>query len=285
MAKDDLLTALDRRQSETTDRRTAPRAPTKAKRRTSTPIKAAAPAPAWEEPARDLKPIDTHFANVEERVEGAKYAYRPHNSVSAAGAPVDIGEHIDPLPPLPTPMLCLLPQKPGILHAYWVLPVELERRNDMTLRLCRVTEQSVEVLDEIKITAQQGSYYFHVPEALGSHETLLQVGYYRDGQFVGVLSRASIRLSSRHASMYTDRRWWISEDDFRRVYLHSGGSTGPTRRHSWSGLGSSANLLASSEQAPLMSSASTGHSDLTNRANESTPPPRSRERDGEKGSE
>ncbi|MDO8706722.1 MAG: hypothetical protein Q7J84_17470, partial [Sulfuricaulis sp.] len=65
------------------------------------------------------KPLATHYlSNEEERVENAKYATVLPGSATPSIVAIDLGEDIDNMPPVSEPMLCLLPQKPGVLHGY-----------------------------------------------------------------------------------------------------------------------------------------------------------------------
>lgn len=186
----------------------------------------------WWEPARAIGPAPAHFASEEERVEGAKYALAPSGPVGAP-ATTDLGEDIDRLPALREPVLCLLPQKPGVLHAYWVLPDGARAGRDLKLRLCRGERERLEVWEELPLPSEQGTWYFHVPETLHNHDVVLQLGYYREGEFVSAIRRGAARIPSLYASASTDRWWWIAEEDFRRLYLQAGGFEAGGRRYGW----------------------------------------------------
>ncbi|MEK7207897.1 MAG: hypothetical protein AAB134_08460, partial [Pseudomonadota bacterium] len=88
-----------------------------------------------EEPAANLSASAARLSSDEERVEDAKYAVTPRGTtISLRPSVTDLGEDIDRLPVLREPALCLLPQKPGVLHAYWVLePGATERQPGMKL--------------------------------------------------------------------------------------------------------------------------------------------------------
>lgn len=187
---------------------------------------------AWWQPARSIGPTPADFASEEERVESAKYVLAPSGPVSAPTA-TDLGEDIDRLPALREPVLCLLPQKPGVLHAYWVLPDGTRAGRDLKLRLCRGERERLEVWEELPLPSEQGTWYFHVPETLHNHDVVLQLGYYRDGQFVSAIRRGVARIPSLYASASTDRWWWIAEEDFRRLYLQAGGFEAGGRRYGW----------------------------------------------------
>lgn len=189
------------------------------------------PAPSAEAPA--AAPEAARFATTEEWVERTKYASRPNGSaVFESGT--DLGEDIDRLPTLSEPMVCLLSQKPGVLYAYWVLPPDDAGEHiDYKLRLCRVEGESVNVREEIPAQAPRGGWYFHVAESDNGLGTQIQLGYYRDGQFVSARGRSIAQLPSLYASTRTDERWWVSEADFMRMYLRAGGFVAPGDRYAW----------------------------------------------------
>lgn len=195
--------------------------------------------PSWQEPQAH----DVATANQEERVESTKY-------VAAAEPPpppiTDLGEDIHTLPALAQPMLCLLPQKPGILHAYWVAPSAAN--NDLRLRLCRADIDGVDVHEEVALTADRGSFYFHVPESFDHESALVELGFYRGQEFVVYLSRRIRHLPTRYASDRTDQSWWIDDSDFRRQYQRAGGEVGTTRRYVWGG-NTSSSLTTSAPSA------------------------------------
>ncbi len=171
---------------------------------------------------------------MEELVEGAKYALRP-NGRPAPMPPVDLREDIDRLPALIDPVVCLLPQKPGVLYAYWRLPsAETARSGHYRLRLCRATPNALQVYHEVAVEHERGGWYFHLAETVGDHEILLQLGYYRDGEFVAAHSQRIARTPNLYASTRTDHGWWISTEDFERMYLRSGGVIDAGQRHRWS---------------------------------------------------
>jgi hypothetical protein len=179
--------------------------------------------------------VEARSVNEEERVEGAKYALRP-NGTPAPQPPIDLGEDIDRLPALTEPALCLLTQKPGVLYAYWLLPPgETNRRDDYKLRLCRSAAEALQVYEEIPVQFERGGWYFHVPQEVGGHEVLVQLGYYQDGKFIAAQWQSTARLPSLYASTRTDHRWWISDEDFARMYLASGGVAAGVRGYGWSG--------------------------------------------------
>lgn len=162
----------------------------------------------------------------EQRVEDAKYV------TTAPGVPLPeseyasgLNEDIDTLPPVNGPRLNLLPQKPGLYHAYWTLePGHLQRQPDLRLRLLAVDPGSAELLGEVPLPGDQGHWYFHTDPSLSSHKIYLQLGYYpNEGEFVTAIEHGTVRIPSLTASSRTDRNWWISDDEFRRLYLQAGG--------------------------------------------------------------
>ncbi len=160
------------------------------------------------------------------QVEEAKYVLTPPGIpefVHAEGA--DLGEDIDILPPVTEPLLCLLPQKPGILHAYWVVDRSmLQRKEGLKLRLTRLADQGVELLQEFAITSASGHWYLHLPQTEDHGEVYLQLGHYNpEGEFVTTLRRGTVRVPTLGAAGSIDRRWWFSDGQFREMYLRAGG--------------------------------------------------------------
>lgn len=164
--------------------------------------------------------------NEEQRVETAKYAVGPAG-VAVPAHPITAGliEDIDRLPPIAEPLLHLLPQKPGILHAYWRLaPGTLARQNGLKLRLCRARDGGIEIIEELALPGDGGHWYFHVPEEIEPGAYYAQLGYHTPGgEFVSAFCRAIARIPSLYASSRIDRRWWTSDDQFRAMYLRAGG--------------------------------------------------------------
>jgi hypothetical protein len=186
-----------------------------------------------EEPAARLLSQPTPAASEEERIETAKYAVSPAGTaLSPRGLAESLHENIEQLPALPESTLCLLPQKPGVLHAYWVLastpPAPLA---ELRLRLCRrFTEGAIEVLEEVALPAAVSGWYFHIPEDAEPGDYLAHLGHYAaGGEFVTAIERGIARIPSLYASAHTDRRWWISDADFRALYRRAGGIVHGTR--------------------------------------------------------
>jgi hypothetical protein len=179
-----------------------------------------APAPRWEW-AGDISRQSTE----EERVESAKYATVLPGSVAQPAVAADLGEDIDNLPPVTEATLCLLPQKPGVLHGYWVIPpnTPLNTRS-LKLRLGRIVRDAFVIVDEISLPHERGHWYFHLDESADIGEIYLQLGYYEaDGSFVTATRRGIARIPSLHPSERTDRLWWVSEKQFRAMYQRAGG--------------------------------------------------------------
>ena len=161
----------------------------------------------------------------EEQVESAKYATVLPGSVAPPAVAADLGEDIDNLPPVTEVTLCLLPQKPGVLHGYWVIPPNtLPNSQSLKLRLGRIVRDAFEIIEEISLPHERGHWYFHLDESADAGAIYLQLGYYEpDGSFVTATRRGIARIPSLHASERTDRLWWVSEKQFRAMYRRAGG--------------------------------------------------------------
>jgi len=178
----------------------------------SAPVTAAAPEP---------PPLSSQ----EERVESAKYATVMPGTVEPPVVSADLDEDIEQLPPAAEPTLCLLPQKPGVMHGYWVIPPgSTPKLESLKLRLGRIVGEQYEILDEITLSHARGHWYFHLDEAADVGAVYLQLGYYEpDGRFITATRRGIARIPSLYASERTDRLWWVSEEQFRTMYLRAGG--------------------------------------------------------------
>ncbi len=197
---------------------TAPRVPKRA-----TNKKTAASPPAHPEPAAALSPQLARISSEEERVETAKYAVVAPGVALGPRRLDDLREDIDLLPALYEPFLCLLPQKPGILHAYWVLPPGFDAGRTR-LRLCRVAGDTLEIIEEIALPGGRGQWYFHIPEGHDTGSWCVHLGHYDPaGNFVSSIERAIARIPSLYATGSIDRRWWLSEEQFHAMYLRAGG--------------------------------------------------------------
>lgn len=160
----------------------------------------------------------------EVQVEEAKFTLSPRGTSLPPHLVPDLSEDIDPLPAITRAHLRLLPQKPGILYSYWILPSDmLSRRPPLMLRLCHVTEAGVEVIEEFRLQSERGHWYFHLPAGASETEFCVQVGQYRNGDFVSALPRGSARMPTLYASRRTAGAWWVSAEQFRAMYLRAGG--------------------------------------------------------------
>ena len=180
-----------------------------------------APVPQWEW-AGNISRQSTE----EEQVESAKYATSLPGSVAPrAVVAADLGEDIDNLPPVTEATLCLLPQKPGVLHGYWVIPPNtVPNSRSLKLRLGRIVRDAFEIVEEISLPHERGHWYFHLDESADTGAIYLQLGYYEpNGNFVTATRRGIARIPSLHASERTDRLWWVSEKQFRAMYRRAGG--------------------------------------------------------------
>lgn len=188
--------------------------------RTTPPAPPPALTPKWEW-AGDVQ----RQATDEEQIESAKYAVVPPGTAVPRVETADLNEDIDNPPPVTESTLCLLPQKPGVLHGYWVLPPDpVPRARSFKLRLGRIARDVFEIIDEIALPRERGQWYFHVDESADMGEVYLQLGYYEpDGRFVIATRRGIARIPSLYASSRTDRLWWVSEEQFRAMYRRAGG--------------------------------------------------------------
>ncbi|MHB8624201.1 MAG: DUF4912 domain-containing protein [Sulfuricaulis sp.] len=161
----------------------------------------------------------------EQRIENAKCAMVPPGGVTPFTMATDLGEDIDHLPPISEPMVCLLPQKPGVLHGYWVVPQESAlHAKSLKLRLGRLAGDALETIEEIDLPREFGHWYFHLDDTANINVVYLQLGYYApDGRFITASHRGMARIPSLFASQKIDRLWWISEEKFRAMYLRAGG--------------------------------------------------------------
>jgi hypothetical protein len=172
-------------------------------------------------------PTETPGRNGEQqRIEDAKFlSTAPGIALHEPDFTLSLEESIDVLPPLLAPTLSLLLQKPGVLHAYWVLDAGmLTRRPTLHLRLSRVTNDTVELLEETRVPSERGHWYFHVDDRLDPADFYLQLGQYGEhGQFTTALPRGIVRMPRLAASSEMDRQWWVSEERFREMYTRAGG--------------------------------------------------------------
>ncbi len=130
-----------------------------------------------------------------------------------------------PQPPLAAPRLTLRGQKPGVLHAAWSIdPARSMPLPYLRLRIIKVSADDTGVIDEISLPDLHGSRYVHVATEFCHTPLRAEIGYHSsDGRFIVMLRHADIRLPSRLAAGRGDPQWWISETDFRELYVRSGG--------------------------------------------------------------
>ena len=179
-------------------------------------------------------------ATIEERIESAKFEMAPPGAAFPPAPRVasSLPENIESLPAPSEPLLCLLPQKPGVVHAYWVLQPGAEIK-PLRLRLCRIGRDAIELLEETEIPGERGHWYFHVPQSDEAGNFFAQLGYYdAAGIFVSAIRRGIAHIPSLYASERTDRRWWVSDEEFRAMYLRAGGAMRDARLL-WPGYSSS----------------------------------------------
>lgn len=203
-----------------------------AKRRAAAPTATSAPVTASSRPGNG--------GHTEQQIESSKYALvAPDQAPYAQRFTADLDENLDYLPAPAEPIICLLPQKPGVMHAYWSLNTPLSvPLGDLRLRLGRLLAEGIEFVEEVSLPSPHGHWYFHVDESLASGDFYLHLGSYRDGQFVTAIRRGIARAPWLFASATIDRRWWINEERFNEMYLRAGG----VRRHgrlAWPGSASS----------------------------------------------
>jgi hypothetical protein len=232
MRRDELLQALTQanttapRPKATVSAKTAASATPQARERTPAAPTIKSATGAGTEPRPAEKERAATAIDDEQRIEDAKFATAPLGRITSSTAfSADLGETIDELPPLTGAAIGLLPQKPGILHAYWVLePGRLQRQPGLKLRLSYVSPERAQILHEIGLSSERGHWYLHIDAALEQGKVYLQLGRYRaDGTFETAMHRGIVRLPRIGASSRTDRSWWVSEEEFRRMYLRAGG--------------------------------------------------------------
>ncbi len=244
LRKDELLKRIASRErkadakSATMSRNDAARTVTVQKKTRRTPGKTTAAIPAKPSPISDATPARLTTAKAEQQVESAKYTFALPGTREPVYA-ADLGEDIDRLPAIREPLLCLLPQKPGVLHGYWALPPASLAGQSIRLRLATYVGDRLTILGEHPVPAERGQWYFHVEQNVELNAVYLQLGRYQPGgEFVSILQRSIARIPSLYASTLTDRRWWLSDAEFRAMYRRAGGME-RDRRLGWGGSTSS----------------------------------------------
>jgi hypothetical protein len=162
----------------------------------------------------------------EQRIEGSKYAIAPHGEPVRGRAYVaDIDENIDDLGALAhEPRLTLLPQKPGVLHAYWRLsPGHATRQPGLCLRLGLVHDRDFYVQAEVPVRSDSGSWYFRVDDSWHPEAVYLQIGYYGpDGKFVLAIDRGIVRLPRLFARTRYGVNWALTQEEFEGIRGEAG---------------------------------------------------------------
>jgi hypothetical protein len=130
-----------------------------------------------------------------------------------------------PLPVRAAPMLTLRGQQPGVLHAAWSIdPARSMPLPYLRLRILTAGADNSTLIDEIPLPDLQGGRYFHLATESGDTPLRAEIGYHSsDGRFIVMHTHTDVRLPSRQAAGRGDPQWWISEADFRELYVRSGG--------------------------------------------------------------
>lgn len=222
--------------STTKSRKAAARIVTKQKKSRA---KTAAASPVKPSPVSVVTTALLSAAETEQRVESAKYAFSLPGTREPAYA-TNLGEDIDRLPEIREPLLCLLPQKPGVLHGYWILPTASHNtQRSARLRLATFSGDKLTILEEHSLPSERGHFYFNIEEGVEIGRVYLQLGRYQpNGEFVSIIQRGIARIPSLYASMQTDRHWRVSDAQFRAMYLRAGGLAHDTQL-GWAGTASS----------------------------------------------
>lgn len=140
--------------------------------------------------------------------------------------PTALTEDIDRLPQARELQLELLPQRPGVVQAYWVLPLDATRSlPPLRLRLLRADTDRDPLIAELPVAAGSGHHYFHLDDDIDPGALYLQLGYYDSSrQFVNAIGRSLARVPSLYAARRDPRATSLSEAQFRALYLRSGGA-------------------------------------------------------------
>ncbi len=107
------------------------------------------------------------------------------------------------------------------------------------LRLATYTGDKLTILEEYPLPSERGHFYFNIEEGIELGTVYLQLGRYQpNGEFVSIIERGVARIPSLYASTQTDRRWWVSDAQFREMYRRAGGLESD-RQLGWAGSASS----------------------------------------------
>ncbi len=137
----------------------------------------------------------------------------------------DLLEDIETMPPLTANMLMILPQKPGVLYAYWNIDASLSHEGKpIMLRLCQIDEHKATILLERPVQHARGEWYFQLDPAADVDHVYLQLGHYNDaGDFILAMRHAIVRVPRLTSPRRIDRRWWLSDEEFALLYRRAGG--------------------------------------------------------------
>lgn len=161
----------------------------------------------------------------EEQIGSAKFQTTPPNTPLRQTFVSSLHEDIENLPASGESMLCLLPQKPGVVHAYWTLQPGAQTK-PLKLRLCYASDDAMQLLDEVDVSGTSGHWYFQIPDTAELGSVIGHLGFYdTQGKFVTAIHRGIAHIPTLYASGATDRSWWISDDDFHAMYHRTGGVT------------------------------------------------------------
>jgi hypothetical protein len=166
-----------------------------------------------ETPASVVTPAIT---DVEQHIEETKYS----TGAAATSYAADLGEDIDSLPVLRgEPRIVLLAQKPGVLHAYWYLrPGYRTDQPDLRLRLGLLYGHDFHTKEEIPLSSDQGSWYFHVDESWHPAAIFVQLGYYDEsGKFIIAIRRGIVRLPRLLEYSDLGVNWALNPEEFERA--------------------------------------------------------------------
>jgi hypothetical protein len=167
------------------------------------------------------------------RLPGATPAPAQPTATAATAVPVTAKRDVTPFSEDPDrlseprePQLGLLPQRPGVVQAYWVLPLELTRTlPPLHLRVLRADTDRDPLIAELPVAAGRGHHYFQFAENIDPGAVYLQLGYYDSNrQFVNAIGRSLAHVPSLYAARHDPGSAQLSEAQFRALYLRAGGS-------------------------------------------------------------
>ena len=188
--------------------------------------RATTPPPASKAKKRKIPPLPA--IGDAEAAADAKFTIAMPGTRRPQPAPArSLREPIEQLPALPVPMLLVMQQKPGAIHVSWQLPPESVSTPDSTrLRLIQGGPGGETVVHDIPLPARRGSRYLLLATVGLQSGMTVQVGrYHANGSFHADMQRTLNRLPDAGPAGHTHPRWWISAQDFARLYLHGGGQS------------------------------------------------------------